>query len=207
MTPSQPQICALKGPGKPGRKGRMPKFPVILKKRGAELRIYPPSKTKNRYRVLYRLGSKRVERVYPTYDEAKREADAILRKIQTQGAHSLHLSNQEAREYLDLKLKASKRGMRVADVIADWSDATELLDDPRDLVKAVRAHNRSKPERLLSLEESVSNYIASRKGQVAKRTFDGLCQALERFSQSFAINSPAVPSRPTACFSSVILIP
>ena len=71
----------------------MPQFLVILKKRGAEVWIYPLSQTKNRYRVLYRLGSKRVERVYFNYAEAKREADAILRKIQIQGAHSLQLSN------------------------------------------------------------------------------------------------------------------
>ena len=79
--PSEPRLCASKSLGKPGSKGPMPKFLVNPKERGAELRIYLPSKAKNRNRVLYRLGPKGLGRVYLPYDEAKREADAILRKI------------------------------------------------------------------------------------------------------------------------------
>ena len=162
----------------------MPEFPVILKKLSGEVRIYEPSRSKKRYRVVYKVGLKRFDRVFPTYEEAKRESEAILLKLGTQGGYSLQLSNREAREYLDLKLKASKRGVSAIDAIHDWFDATDFLDDPGDLVSAARAFGQKTQTQSLSLEKAVDAYLCAKSTQLAERTSQQIRLTLARFKES-----------------------
>ena len=163
----------------------MPEFPVIIKKRDKELRIYGPTATKSRYRVVYKTGGKRREKVYPNYDLAKREAEVLLRQLSTDTEHLLQLSSREAREYLQLKRKAAERGRSPIDVIHDWYEATEFLCDPVDLVKAARAFEKDTLSQSLSVEDAVRSYLEAKAPQLADRTFDQLRLTLFRFQESF----------------------
>jgi|GEM_PF-1622478 hypothetical protein len=126
----------------------MPEFPVTLKRRGKQLRIYGPSVTKERYRVVFKAGGKRREKFYPTYELAKREAESLLRQLSTDTEDLPQLSRKETREYLQLKDKAAQRGRSPMEAIHDWYDATEFLSNPADLIKAARVFQGEKPKTL-----------------------------------------------------------
>ena len=75
------QICPLKSPPKPGRSGRMPKFPQEISKGGFAVRIYKPTASKPRYRLDYTVDGKRFQPTFRTFELAQKEATRVLNQL------------------------------------------------------------------------------------------------------------------------------
>ena len=78
------------------------RFPVKVKHRRSEAKIYAKSKKYPYYRLAYRAAGKRIVRSFSTYAEAKQEADKKVRELDS-GDQGVALSAKEVADALAIR--------------------------------------------------------------------------------------------------------
>jgi integrase len=158
-------------------------FPVVVKHRRAEARIYGRSKSYRYYRLAYHAGGKRVVRSFATYSEAKSEAKAKVRELAA-GSQAAALSRGEAsaalgiREALAGYRRDTGRTITALEAVTGYLDAARKLagrslGDTVDAYLATLASVKRK-----DIAEAVEQFIASRQGKTEAK--DGRRPQLSR---------------------------
>ncbi len=157
------------------------KFPVIVKHRRAEATIYGKTPAYPFYRLAYRAAGKRFVRSFPTYGDARREADKKVRELDS-GSQSIALTAKEAaaalaiRDALDSYRQDTGRAVTALQAVTEYLHAAKLLGE-RPLGEAVEGYLRTVAVvRRKALSEAVTEFGASRAPKAESK--DGKRSAL-----------------------------
>jgi integrase len=148
--------------------GKM-KFPVKVRFRKAEVKIYGKSAAYDFYRLCYYAAGKRRIQSFSTYTEAKAKADAKVKELAS-GNQSIALTAKEAtaalsiRDALDAFRRDTGRGFTALEAVTGFLDAMKQLPPGCGLTESVRTFARTlatiKPK---LISEAVEEFIAVRK--------------------------------------------
>jgi 23S rRNA maturation mini-RNase III len=145
------------------------KFPVKVRFRKAEAKIYGKSDAYPFYRRCYYAAGKRRIQSFSTYAAAKTEADAKVKQL-ANGNQSIALTAKEAtaalsiRDALDAFRRDTGRSFTALEAVTGFLDAVKQLPQGCGLIESVRAFARTlatiKPK---LISEAVEEFIAVRK--------------------------------------------
>ncbi len=151
----------------PGPENRVVKFPKIIKHRKAEVTIYGKGKSYPFYRLAYQVAGKRHMKSFPTFAEAKAEADRKVREL-SQGNQSLALTAKEVtgtlaiRDALDAYRRETGRTISALQAVTQYVHAAKLLGE-RPLGEAVEGYIRTVAVvRRKALADAVADFVAGR---------------------------------------------
>jgi integrase len=167
----------------------MPEFPQAISKGKHRVTVHAPTQGKERYRLDYRVEGKRHQPSFPSYAEAKKEADRILIQLSRQNPGGAALNRSEVDLFQRFKSAAQQRGTRLESVIADWTMAVDLLGNPRLLVESAQrfTDNRTSIKRI-AVSDAVTEYLSEKQTSLSSRTFEQESQRLNRFTKAFECN-------------------
>jgi hypothetical protein len=142
------------------------KFPVTIRHRTSQAKIYAPAKSFKYYRVCYAVAGKRRMQTFGTYSLAKTEAERIVRELAS-GSQSTALSASQSRDALAAleRLESYHRSM---------GKRISLLGAVSEYVEAARKLDGQ------TLGEAVERYLAS----VASVKRKDLTEAVREFVKS-----------------------
>jgi hypothetical protein len=118
------------------------KFPVTVRHRKAEAKIYGKKPAYPFYRLAWRANGKRMLQSFATYGEAREAADRKVREL-AQGNQAAALSPVEAADALTAlqRLKSLRREhgrtATLSRAVSDYSEAIARLPEGRTLAEAV----------------------------------------------------------------------
>jgi integrase len=145
------------------------KFPVKVRFRKAEAKIYGKTEAYPFYRLAYKAGGKRHVRSFKTYNEARTAADSKVREID-KGSQSIALTTKEAtaalsiRDALEAHHRAGGRAYTALEAVTGFLDAMRLLPDGYNLTESMRGYSKTlttiKPK---LIAEAVEEFIKMRK--------------------------------------------
>ena len=148
--------------------GKM-KFPVKVRYRKAEAKIYGKSAAYPFYRLCYYASGKRHVRSFSTYTEAKTEADTKVREI-SKGTQTIALTDKEAtaalsiRDALDTFRRDTGRSFTPLEAVTGFLDAMKQLPPGNGLTESVRVYARTlatlKPK---LISEAVEEFLDVRR--------------------------------------------
>nr|MBP9902539.1 hypothetical protein [Verrucomicrobiota bacterium] len=75
------------------------RFPVTIRHRSAQAKIYAPGKKFPHYRIAYPVAGKRQMRTFPTYTAARKAAKRIVRDL-AKGSQATALTAKQSRDAL-----------------------------------------------------------------------------------------------------------
>jgi integrase len=167
----------------------MPEFPQAISKGKHRVTVHAPTQGKERYRLDYRVEGKRHQPSFPSYAEAKKEADRILIQLSRQNPGGAALNRSEVDLFQRFKSAAQQRGTRLEDVIADWTMAVDILGAPQLLVESAQrfTDNRVSIKRI-AVSDAVTEYLSEKQTSLSSRTFEQERLRLLRFTESFSCN-------------------
>jgi integrase len=178
------------------------KFPVKVRFRKAEVKIYGKSAAYEFYRLCYYAAGKRCIQSFSTYTEARTKADAKVRELAS-GSQSIALTAKEAtaalsvRDALDAFRHDTGRSFTALEAVTGFLDAIKQLPPGCGLTESVRTFTRTlatiKPK---LISEAAEEFIAVRKPKAqavdGKRSQLSPCYAshVECWLREFAATFP-----------------
>ena len=145
------------------------KFPVTIRHRKAEAKIYGKTEAYPFYRLCYYAEGKRHVRSFSTYAETKAEAEAKVREMAA-GNQSIALTPKEARDALAIRdalatfKRDTGRTFTALETVTGFLGAVKELPQGYGLTEAVKgfAHTLATIKPKL-ISEAVEDFIAMRK--------------------------------------------
>jgi integrase len=145
---------------------RRVRFPVTIRHRASNAKIYAPSGKFAYYRVAYTSAGKRWMQTFATYSNAKVAAERIVREL-ADGSHAALNTNQSrdaiaAFERLNDYFKSTGKHISLNTAVADYLDAIGQLNVP--LSTAVKGYlNTVATVKRLDLAAAVKEFVGERE--------------------------------------------
>ncbi|NLH74525.1 MAG: hypothetical protein GX456_15860 [Verrucomicrobia bacterium] len=150
--------------------GKM-KFPVKLRKRRAEVRIYGRTAAYPSYRVAFYAAGKRVVESFKKYSDALHAARTVLDEL-CRGAESRALTPREVTDMLGIRdllaelHAATGRKMSASQVVSEYVEAAKLLGDGESVVNVVKQYLRVMAKlKPMRLDEAVKSFVALQRAK------------------------------------------
>ncbi len=103
--------------------------PVRIGKGSRKVAIYPPTTASAYYRISYHLGGKRIQRTRRTLEEARKEAQAILNKLDAGEVTVAQATPLDIAALQAAKLELHGLNVRLDRAVADYAQVKRLLGD------------------------------------------------------------------------------
>ena len=146
-------------------------FPVKVKHRKAEVKIYGKTAGYNFYRLCYYAAGKRIVNSFPSYGAAKTAADTKVREL-AKGVQSIALTNKEAtaalsiRDALDGFRRDTGRSFTALEAVTGFLDAVKHLPPGCGLTESVKAFARTSADiKPMLISKAVEEFLAVRKSK------------------------------------------
>lgn len=157
------------------------KFPVTIRHRSRQAKIYAPAKNFSYYRLAYTEAGKRRMQTFPTYSEARQAAERIVRELAA-GSQAAALSASQSRdalaalERLDTFFQSTGRRLSLLAAVSEFCESAGKLRG-RALGEAVDGYlNTVATVKRQDLAAAVEEFLESRSHRAKAK--DGKCAQL-----------------------------